>query len=750
MFERASGGTFRRPSRGARKPLVEGLEGRQLLTAALAPIGSITAPVGLGVQVPLNGTGATSSQTFSASSTNNDIKATIAKGQFLTFNITHTAADSTDISFAGQVTIQLFEDLTPKTAAQIESIVQSGFYTTTGNTFHRIASGFPTATTFIEQGGSVNGDGGGQSGLPGTPFPDEFSNQLAFTGAYQVALANSGPDTNDTQFYFTTGSPRALDFGYTIFGQVVADPSNVIGQMTQIELTTDAASGAKTFPKSPVNITAATLATSSVNGVVHIDATGATAGETSTVTVTARDASGNVTNQSFPVTVAANTQVEKPYLLPISATTTVVAPNSSTGLTQNQVMYTQTVGLNQPNIFQLQAVTPTAGDSLTYVVAGGITTSTTSGTTTTSFNTTVANATATVNQTTGVVTVTPTANYSGPVYFLVGVRDQTDRSGTGTLSTPSNYDYHWVQLTVNSSSTNVNLAPIATGGAQSVIANQPTTVQLSGLTANPNTQQTLSYTLVSQPTHGTITNFNASTGTLTYTPTTNFGGADTFKYQVSAVGQGASNPPLTSNPSTETLNVTLGQTGAVRLINNVLVVTPVPRTDKGTNTILLTQVANPAGTGDPVIEVFVNGQLDATQPTATSLDQIVVFGSKATDNVTIDPSVSSTIPVTLDGGHGGHNVLQAGAGTTLLHGWFGKNTLKGGTGPNELIGRAGHVKFKPTTATTLIFAGQPHPGRRHYGRPPGGTFFRRTASGRIVPIPTPSVSRARISQATTG
>ena len=70
--------------------------------------------------------------------------------------------------------------------------------------------------------------------------------------------------------------------------------------------------------------------------------------------------------------------------------------------------------------------------------------------------------------------------------------------------------------------------------------------------------------------------------------------------------------------------------------------------------------------------------------------------------------------MTLDGGHGGKNTLQAGAGTTREHGWFGQNTLIGGTGPNQLVGRAGHVKFKPTATTNEIFAGVPHPGYHNY------------------------------------
>ncbi len=129
------------------------------------------------------------------------------------------------------------------------------------------------------------------------------------------------------------------------------------------------------------------------------------------------------------------------------------------------------------------------------------------------------------------------------------------------------------------------------------------------------------------------------------------------------------------------------------------------------NTIDVVQAASTATSTTPVIEVFVNGQLDLNQPAVSSIDSIIVFGSKANDKITIDPSV--TIPSVIDGGHGGRNALKGGGTETLEHGWFGYNTMIGGTGPNQLIGRAGQVKFKPSKATDLIFAG--HPG--HVGRP---------------------------------
>ena len=169
--------------------------------------------------------------------------------------------------------------------------------------------------------------------------------------------------------------------------------------------------------------------------------------------------------------------------------------------------------------------------------------------------------------------------------------------------------------------------------------------------------------------------------------------------------------------------------------NDVLVVTPLPRTDHGTDNIEISQQADSTVTGGQNIVVTVNGVPDVIQPPANSLLQIIVFGGKASTDIQVDPSVSPTIPITLDGGHGGHNVIQAGAGPTREHGWFGHTLLIGGTGSNELIGRKGFVRFKPTTTTNLIYAGVIKPRFSHRTVAPSGTFYR-FEKGRLVPVLT--------------
>jgi hypothetical protein len=201
-------------------------------------------------------------------------------------------------------------------------------------------------------------------------------------------------------------------------------------------------------------------------------------------------------------------------------------------------------------------------------------------------------------------------------------------------------------------------------------------------------------------------------------------GADSVNFTVTDVG--APTPNLTSLQATETLSVTGANTGAARMIGTYLVVTPLPRTDGGTNTVRITQQK-----GNLLVDV--NGIFDATQPAESSVDRIVLFGAKASDTLSIANDV--TVPATIDGGHGGVNFLQAGDAPSVLHGWFGLNTMTGGAQTDNLIGRAGHVRFVKSGGNDLMFAGTTSrlATLHREGLPPRGTFYR-FIGNRLVPV----------------
>ena len=108
----------------------------------------------------------------------------------------------------GPIVIELFPDDAPKTVANFEKLAGDGFYN--GVIFHRVIP------DFMVQGGDPTGTG---SGGPGYQFEDEFNDQKVVRGA--LAMANSGPNTNGSQFFIVTADACPwLDGKHTVFGRV--------------------------------------------------------------------------------------------------------------------------------------------------------------------------------------------------------------------------------------------------------------------------------------------------------------------------------------------------------------------------------------------------------------------------------------------------------------------------------------------------------------------------------------------------
>ena len=109
----------------------------------------------------------------------------------------------------GEFTVDLFADKVPVTVNNFVFLAKDGFYDDV--TFHRVIKGF------MAQGGDPTGSG---MGGPGYKFKDEFHPSLAHDGEGILSMANSGPNTNGSQFFITYGSQPHLDFKHTVFGKV--------------------------------------------------------------------------------------------------------------------------------------------------------------------------------------------------------------------------------------------------------------------------------------------------------------------------------------------------------------------------------------------------------------------------------------------------------------------------------------------------------------------------------------------------
>ena len=109
----------------------------------------------------------------------------------------------------GEVEIELLAKDAPITVNSFVFLARDGFYD--GLTFHRIIPGF------MAQGGDPLGTG---TGGPGYQFEDEIVDSLVFDQPGLLAMANSGPGTNGSQFFITVAPAEHLNGAHTIFGRV--------------------------------------------------------------------------------------------------------------------------------------------------------------------------------------------------------------------------------------------------------------------------------------------------------------------------------------------------------------------------------------------------------------------------------------------------------------------------------------------------------------------------------------------------
>lgn len=113
----------------------------------------------------------------------------------------------------GDIKIELFCEDCPKTCENFLALCASDYYN--GSLFHRNIKGF------IVQTGDPTGTGKGGNSIWERKFEDEFKENLKHTDRGMVSMANSGPNTNASQFFFTYAAQPHLDLKYTIFGKTL-------------------------------------------------------------------------------------------------------------------------------------------------------------------------------------------------------------------------------------------------------------------------------------------------------------------------------------------------------------------------------------------------------------------------------------------------------------------------------------------------------------------------------------------------
>ncbi len=118
----------------------------------------------------------------------------------------------------GPIKVELYADKAPKTVANFEKLVKQGFYD--GLKFHRVIE------NFMIQGGCPQGTG---TGGPGYKFADEPSAlALKHDSPGVLSMANSGPNTNGSQFFITHVPTSWLDGKHAVFGKVVGKADQAV------------------------------------------------------------------------------------------------------------------------------------------------------------------------------------------------------------------------------------------------------------------------------------------------------------------------------------------------------------------------------------------------------------------------------------------------------------------------------------------------------------------------------------------
>ncbi len=150
---------------------------------------------------------------------------------------------------AGEMVLELWPDVAPKTVENFKKLAKSGFYN--GTCFHRIIKGF------MIQGGDPNTKDPSASdtyglGGPGYTIPDEFNDHHHARGV--ISMAHTGaPNSGGSQFFICHGDAGALDHQYTAFGKLIKG-DDVLEKIANSPCTGPNAMGEFSIPKPRVDL----------------------------------------------------------------------------------------------------------------------------------------------------------------------------------------------------------------------------------------------------------------------------------------------------------------------------------------------------------------------------------------------------------------------------------------------------------------------------------------------------------------
>jgi peptidyl-prolyl cis-trans isomerase B (cyclophilin B) len=149
---------------------------------------------------------------------------------------------------AGEMVVQFWQDVAPRTVENFKSLAQKGFYD--GTAFHRIVKGF-----MIQGGDPLTKDpkmeGRWGTGGPGHTIKAEFNDRSHQRGVLSMARSND-PDSAGSQFFICLGDASFLDRNYTAFGRLIKG-DEVLGKIGESQVAMSS-SGERSKPVSRVGV----------------------------------------------------------------------------------------------------------------------------------------------------------------------------------------------------------------------------------------------------------------------------------------------------------------------------------------------------------------------------------------------------------------------------------------------------------------------------------------------------------------
>lgn len=337
---------------------LEELEPRLVLAAPTLPvIANQTMIAGKDLSIGLDGADEDGDDLlYSVTSTNPDILVSMmpSANRYARLHFVQTI-DEVEVD-VGDILLQLFESHSP-TATQrfitlaTNHVAADGALDPNGTPFysdvvvHRVIPGF-----MIQTGDAENGDGTG--GSPLGDFDDFFHGDLSFSGTGLLAMANSGANSNDSQFFITDVPTPHLDNKHIIFGQMVFGQDVLT---TIINLPRDE----NDRPDNPPRLKNIDIVQSPQDGVLLIEAD---SGQTGDITVSVSDGHGGLVERTFSIKALALARPADVHVAPGATASFNVAATGSGGDFVDYSVTTelQTATVSVEDVTGLVSITPPA------------------------------------------------------------------------------------------------------------------------------------------------------------------------------------------------------------------------------------------------------------------------------------------------------------------------------------------------------------------------------------------------------